>query len=36
MNIEAKKLTLFIYSKISDFFEFILNPKNIANAIWAF
>ena len=28
MNRESKKLTLFIYSKILDFFEFITNQKN--------
>ncbi len=36
MNIESKKLTLFIYSKISDFFQFITAPKNITPTNLAF
>ena len=36
MNIESKKLTLFVYSKISDFFGFITWQKNITPTYWAF
>jgi len=36
MNIESKKLTLFTYSKISDFFQFIVAPKNITPTNLAF
>lgn len=36
MNIESKKLTLFIYSKILTFFELCFTSKKVTQTYWAF